>query len=400
MRVLHVDHTVEPGGAELALKRLVSAAAWTPSILVPRTPDAGVFGDTARPVDVVFRGPAQPAGAARAGWGAALVVGLRIFGAAVSVVSAREFRRADVIHANSTRAAVYAALACRFARKPLVVHVRDTVEPVVMGRIGHALYSRVALPSAARVIANSAATARSAQPFTRVVVDVIPSPSGIRPKDWEIGLDVAETATIGMLARIAPWKGQDLLIRAFATAFRGTSWRLRLAGGTSFDAEAYLLELQALVVELQVAEQVDFVGHVDDVFAEIARYGICVQYSTWAEPLGQNVLQYLASGKPTIAADEGGPREWIADGVNGLLVQPRNVDDLADALSRLAGDPELRSRLADAARATPGLEDDASIAARHEAVFRAAAAPRKGRGTRPSQEPFSSPNHPRKVEHR
>jgi glycosyltransferase involved in cell wall biosynthesis len=312
------------------------------------------------------------------------MVGARLAGAAAVVATSRAFREADVVHANSTRSGVYAAIACRIGRKPLVVHVRDTVSPEVMGRLGHALYARFVLPSAARVIANSSATATSARPHARVAVDVIASPSGIRRESGRqasSGFNDTVTPTIGMVARIAHWKGQDLLIRAFASALRGSDWRLRLAGGTSFDASDYLAELKALVDEVGIAEQVVFVGHVDDVFAEIARYDICVQFSRWAEPLGQNVLQYLASGRATIAADEGGPREWIVDGVNGLLVTPRDVMALTEALRLLTNDTGLRTRLAAAGPETDGLEDDVTIAARHEEVFRAVAATR---GARPA----------------
>ncbi len=60
-----------------------------------------------------------------------------------------------------------------------------------------------------------------------------------------------------------------------------------------------------------------------------------MQYSTRPEPLGQNVLQYLAAGRATIVADEGGPTEWVDDGMNGLRVAPRDAVSLAHALQLL-----------------------------------------------------------------
>ena len=80
-----------------------------------------------------------------------------------------------------------------------------------------------------------------------------------------------------------------------------------------------------------------------------------------------------------VAADEGGPTEWISDGVNGLLVPPRDVAALASALGRLDADAALRARLAAAASATPGLLDDAAVARAHlafyDAVMRSASKP-------------------------
>jgi glycosyltransferase involved in cell wall biosynthesis/GT2 family glycosyltransferase len=74
-----------------------------------------------------------------------------------------------------------------------------------------------------------------------------------------------------------------------------------------------------------------------------------------------------------VAAAEGGPAEWIDDGVNGMLVPPRDVDALGDALQRLVDDRALRARLAQSASRTEGLEDDAVIAEAHRRVFERAA---------------------------
>ena len=81
------------------------------------------------------------------------------------------------------------------------------------------------------------------------------------------------------------------------------------------------------------------------------------------------MLQYLASGRAVVVADEGGPVEWVDDGVNGLRVPPRDVAALADALRRLAADPALRLRLASAAATTPGLLTDAEVGAAHARFY-------------------------------
>nr|WP_240898157.1 glycosyltransferase [Agromyces luteolus] len=172
-----------------------------------------------------------------------------------------------------------------------------------------------------------------------------------------------------MLARIDPWKGQAELLEAFARAFAGRDIRLQFAGGAPFGHEAYLAELHRRADELGVGAQVDVLGHVDDVARLLDGWDVAVQYSTRAEPLGQNVLQYLAAGRVTVAADEGGPAEWVADGVNGLLVLPRDVGALAAALTRLDEDAALRARLSGAAAATPGLLDDLAVARAHLDVY-------------------------------
>jgi glycosyltransferase involved in cell wall biosynthesis len=130
-----------------------------------------------------------------------------------------------------------------------------------------------------------------------------------------------------------------------------------------------VVELQELASSLGISERVDFLGRVHDVPSLLSEIDICVQSSVRPEPLGQNVLQYLAAGRPTIATNAGGPAEWITDGLNGLLFELGNEDSLVDALARLTSDIDLRSRLASAAPETPGLVTDAEIARLHGDFF-------------------------------
>ena len=260
------------------------------------------------------------------------------------------------------------------SRKPFVVHLRDLVDPGALGRSGHSLMVRVVLPRADGVIANSHATLESAREYLRpgVPAEVIPSASGLH-RGSAPGAPAGDgrVRTIGMLARIDPWKGQHVLLDAFAKEFRGRDIRLQLAGEALFGHEGHVDELHDRAVVLGVGDQVDFLGHVNDIDALLAQWDVAVQASTRPEPLGQNVLQYLAAGRAVVAVDEGGPAEWITDGVNGLLVPPRDVAALASALGRLDADAALRTRLAAAAAETPGLLDDDAVTRAHAAFYEA-----------------------------
>jgi glycosyltransferase involved in cell wall biosynthesis len=164
-----------------------------------------------------------------------------------------------------------------------------------------------------------------------------------------------------MVARIDPWKGQELLVRAFAKASPAGEERLVLFGGAAFGHDEFPVELERLAEELGVADRLQLAGHVSDVPGAIDSLDICVQCSLRPEPLGQNVLQYLAAGKPTVVAAEGGPAEWVEDGVNGLTFTPRDVDSLAAALDRLITQRALRVRLARLATLTPELLTDHEV---------------------------------------
>ena len=72
--------------------------------------------------------------------------------------------------------------------------------------------------------------------------------------------------------------------------------------------------------------------------------------SLWAEAAGLVNLEAHASGLPVLASRIGGIPEYVADGETGLLFEPENAGALADAVVRLAADPDLVKRLGDNGR--------------------------------------------------
>lgn len=68
------------------------------------------------------------------------------------------------------------------------------------------------------------------------------------------------------------------------------------------------------------------------------------------EGLPRALVEAMASGRPVVASDVPGCRELVRDGIEGLLVPADDVSAVAGALGRLAGDPELRRLMGDAAR--------------------------------------------------
>ncbi len=58
---------------------------------------------------------------------------------------------------------------------------------------------------------------------------------------------------------------------------------------------------------------------------------------SYFEGLPMSVIEAMLTGLPVVASDIDGPREQVVHGVTGLLVPPRQVAPLADALARLAG---------------------------------------------------------------
>ena len=75
-------------------------------------------------------------------------------------------------------------------------------------------------------------------------------------------------------------------------------------------------------------------------------------FPSTTDTFGQVILEAAASGLPIVAAAAGGALELVQDGETGLLVQPDDADELAEAVALLARHPHRRAVLAAAARTT------------------------------------------------
>jgi glycosyltransferase involved in cell wall biosynthesis len=365
IRVAFLDHCARLSGAELALSRLLPALEVDSCVvlaedgpLVPLLEQAGI------PTTVLpMRTRARALSRDRVVPGRAAM--LAAVDTADYVWQLRGWLRShniDIVHTNSLKAAVYGGLAGRLAGIPVVWHVRDRIAddylPASAVRLVR-LLSRV-LPSS--VVANSRATSstlpRPVRGLRRVLVlgdvanaaevHVVYNAADFGESDAP-GAGGREDLVVGLVGRLAPWKGQDVFLRAFAEAFPG-SGRAVLIGSAMFGEEAYERSLHELVRELGIEDRVDFAGFCEDVPAELHKLDIFVHASTIPEPFGQVIIEAMAAGLPVIAGGAGGPLEIITDGVDGLFHKPGDVHDLAAVMQRLAKDPELRRRLGAAAQ--------------------------------------------------
>ncbi len=107
--------------------------------------------------------------------------------------------------------------------------------------------------------------------------------------------------------------------------------------------------LRCLVQELGLKEQVTFAGGVADVTPFLAATDVFVHPSR-AEGMPGALLEAMAAGLPCVATRIGGTVDVMADGVDGLLVEPGDVEGVAVAIARCLADPQLAARLGATAR--------------------------------------------------
>ncbi len=163
---------------------------------------------------------------------------------------------------------------------------------------------------------------------------------GVPPKDWN-------GVRIGIAGQVAPWKGHQDLLEAFALiASKHPDSELHVFGDGSADFTAELkrraeaLKLSArLVWHGFVADRSEIYGHID----------LCIVPSRTPDPLPTAAIEAAFFGLPVIASRMGGLPEIVQQAITGFLVDPSNPSELADCLDELLGDASLRHRMGAAA---------------------------------------------------
>jgi glycosyltransferase involved in cell wall biosynthesis len=148
-------------------------------------------------------------------------------------------------------------------------------------------------------------------------------------------------------ARLAPSKGQDVLISALA------SGRGPLASVTVefLGAGPALESLRQMAEDSGIAHRCRFLGHVShgEVLVRMSRAKVTVLPSH-QEAFGLVNMESMSVGTPVIASQVDGIREIIRESVDGFLVPPGDPRALAEALGRLLADQPLREQLGRNAR--------------------------------------------------
>jgi glycosyltransferase involved in cell wall biosynthesis len=263
----------------------------------------------------------------------------------------------DIVHANTTRAALLALLARNRAGPPVVAHIRDWAPEGGLPDLVLSLIGR----RADAVVANSAYVAdRFGDRPARRAVRVIHNPIDLGRFDPEedggpvrAELGVAKgTVVLTVVAQISPIKGQDHAIRVLADlTASGSDVVLLLAGSVKFasagahvDNVGFAEKLPGLASELGVEDRVRFLGERSDVPGLLAATDILLM-PFWQDAFGRVAVEAMAMFVPVVAANVGGPTEIVRDGIDGLLLPPRDPGAWSVALRALVGSRDRREAM-------------------------------------------------------
>ncbi len=340
-RVLFVNHISIGAGAELVLLDLVQAWAGASAYLFEEGPLNAGMRDRGVHVQVARWG----SGLASVRRDSSLLRAVPLAGrlAATTLGLAWAARRHDVIYANSQKAFVLASAAAVLARRPLIWHLHDIISSEHFGQGQRRLQVGLANRCAARVIVPSevAAAAFTAAGGREGLVHVIPNGIDLvrdllPPQALREQLGLPPGPLIGVFSRLAPWKGQHVVLQALA---RLPGVRCILAGAALFGEHAYARTLHELARDLGIADRVQFLGQRSDVPRLMQACDAVIHPSVDPEPFGRTLIEAMLMRVPLIASDTGAPSEILEGGAAGMLVPPGDVSALVAAVAGVLANP-------------------------------------------------------------
>jgi glycosyltransferase involved in cell wall biosynthesis len=145
-------------------------------------------------------------------------------------------------------------------------------------------------------------------------------------------------------SRISPNKRQEFAIRAFNHFKRQVKgYKLVLAGSVSLDSLYYSYYKKIVALADAVGDVAVMADPDDKTVKQFYSNCTAVLYTPLNEDYGLVPLEAMASSKPILAVNEGGPKETVEDGKTGILVN--SVEELGNAMKEVAENPSLANEL-------------------------------------------------------
>jgi glycosyltransferase involved in cell wall biosynthesis len=261
----------------------------------------------------------------------------------------------DLIFANSQKALIVGALAGLLTGRPVIWNLHDMLTADHFSRVNRRIAVTCANRLVDRVIVNSEATRNAfvesgghLEKTRRVYNGIAAAPfDAVSDNDTAAlrrSLHLREVPLIGVFSRLAPWKGQHVLIEALPALPEAHAL---FVGDALFEGDGdYVRQLHAQANRLGIQDRVHFLGFRDDIPTLMHTVDIVAHTSTAPEPFGRVVVEGMLAGRPVVATRAGGPCEIIDDDETGRLVPPGNADALAEVLCTFLTDSDTASRLA------------------------------------------------------
>lgn len=265
----------------------------------------------------------------------------------------------DVIHVHEyfQFCSFYGALVARLRKMPLILtqhgyyHPENVTKRTAI-RFSEISYGRFVWESAGRIIA----IANSTKDFLTGTIGIDAEkieviPTGVDTCCFSPSTAIDERAVphvligrkvILFVGRLVRYKGVKLLIKAFkGISEEFPDVELCIVGqGPEEDF------LRSLSSRLNVADRITWIDYVPHyLMNQLYAVSTVFVLPSLVEPLGNVLLEAIASGRPVVATRVGGIPDIISNGVNGILIKPSSTRELETALRSVLEDEKLASRL-------------------------------------------------------
>jgi glycosyltransferase involved in cell wall biosynthesis len=409
MKVLFLNPSAELGGAERMLLDVFASLRaiepeWSLHLvasdegpLLQESKALGVFTSVIRfPESLASIGDAGAGGTAGKQTGR-LALFWKLLRAVPSILAyVKKLRRviresdADILHTNGFKMHLLGAWATP-ARIPVTWHIHDylSLRPL-MARLLRRYARRCTV-----AIANSRSVAADITKVCGAGLKVEIVYNGIdveqfSPTGPKLDLDALagfapappETVRVGILATTARWKGHQTFLHALSLVPSTLPVRAYVMSGALYrtNGSQYSLdELKNLAARFGLSNRVGFTGFLAEPARAMRALDIVVHASTQPEPFGLVIAEGMACGRAVIVSETGGATELFEPEINALGHPPGDAAHLAERITRLATDRELRARLGAAGRITAERRfDRARLAKELTPIYRAALRARNG----------------------
>ncbi len=248
-----------------------------------------------------------------------------------------------VLHAHTPRTLMIASLAAKKLKCPLVYHVHSPVGRDSARGMMNKLNTMIESWSLRRVdrmicVSNSLRGYMEELGHDPEKLRVVSN--GVAPLSELPTRSNPQTPwTIGTMALFRPRKGTEVLLDALAIIKQaGQNVQLRAVG--PFETEEYESEIMAQVANHGIGDMITWTGFQTNVNEQLQQMDLFVLPSLYGEGLPMVVLESMANGVPVVASNVEGIPEAVRDGIDGLIFEASNANDLAEKLMSLIGDVE------------------------------------------------------------
>lgn len=262
--------------------------------------------------------------------------------------------RADVLLSWMPKAHFYSGVAARWAGCPAVWYQHGAPELGWMDQLLTLLPTHSVL-TCSRHVAEMQAALRPRRDthvvhpcvdLDRFDPDSLPSPKDARRR---LGLP-EEGPLLGIVGRLQRWKGIHTFVDALPCILDSTpEARGVIVGGRHSLEPEYDAHIDRRIADQELQDRVLKVGYQSNVPTWMQAMDVVVHASD-AEPFGMVIIEAMALGKPVVAGADGGPREIITEGENGVFAPFEDPEALAHQVTYLLDHPDEARRMGRAAR--------------------------------------------------